>query len=82
MHILVEGNQIRHSTYAGDLARGIRLCIERQEATNQDFNLSAATSTTVLELAKLFGARLIRNNRLPVLVISRLNMMSGKEFLM
>jgi nucleoside-diphosphate-sugar epimerase len=52
LHILGEGNQIRHYTYGGDLARGIRICIEHPSALNQDFNLSTAVRTTVLELAK------------------------------
>ena len=52
LHILGKGNQIRHYTYGGDLARGIRLCIERPEAVNEDFNLSTPTSTSVLELAE------------------------------
>jgi UDP-glucose 4-epimerase len=53
LHLLGKGNQVRHYTYGGDLARGIRLCIECEEAVNEDFNLSTATSTTVLELAEL-----------------------------
>ena len=53
LHILGDGSQIRHYTYAGDLAHGIKLCIEREEALNEDFNLSSPVSTTVLELAKL-----------------------------
>lgn len=52
LHILGKGNQIRHYTYAGDLARGIRLCIESPKAVNEDFNLSTPVSTTVLELAE------------------------------
>ena len=53
LHILGDGAQVRHYTYGGDLARGIRLCIEHPAALNQDFNLSTAVSTTVLELARL-----------------------------
>lgn len=53
LHILGSGGQVRHYTYGGDLARGIRLCIERPEAVNEDFNLSTPVSTTVLELAEL-----------------------------
>ena len=53
LHILGEGNQVRHYTYGGDLAHGIRLAIESPAAVNNDFNLSTATSTTVLELAEL-----------------------------
>src|SRR5947209_3606559 len=52
LHILGEGNQVRHYTYGGDLARGIRICIEDPAATNQDFNLSTPVRTTVLELAQ------------------------------
>lgn len=52
LHILGNGNQIRHYTYGGDLARGIRLCVEHPAAMNEDFNLSTAQSTTVLELAE------------------------------
>lgn len=52
LHILGEGNQVRHYTYGGDLARGIRLAMESPRAVNDDFNLSTATSTTVLELAE------------------------------
>lgn len=58
LHILGKGNQIRHYTYAGDLARGIRLCIESPNALNEDFNLSTPVSTTVLELAQTIWKRL------------------------
>ncbi|OGY45505.1 MAG: NAD-dependent epimerase [Candidatus Buchananbacteria bacterium RIFCSPHIGHO2_01_FULL_44_11] len=53
LRILGDGKQIRHYTYGGDLAAGIRLAIESKEAINQDFNISTAQSTTVLELAEL-----------------------------
>jgi len=52
LHILGSGQQARHYTYGGDLAKGIRLCIEHPAATNQDFNLSTPVRTTVLELAE------------------------------
>jgi UDP-glucose 4-epimerase len=58
LHILGEGNQVRHYTYGGDLARGIRLCVEHPNALNQDFNLSTAQSTTVLELAELIWRKI------------------------
>ncbi|MGH7225868.1 MAG: NAD-dependent epimerase/dehydratase family protein [Gemmataceae bacterium] len=53
LHILGDGRQVRHYTYGADLARGIRLCIERPEAVNEDFNISTAESTTVLQLAEM-----------------------------
>ena len=52
LHILGSGEQIRHYTYAGDLARGIRACIEHPKSVNEDFNLSTPVSTSVLELAE------------------------------
>lgn len=58
LHILGKGNQIRHYTYAGDLARGIRLCIESEKAVNEDFNLSTPVSTSVMELAEVIWKRL------------------------
>jgi len=51
LHILGSGDQIRHYTYGGDLARGIRLVMESPAAENEDFNLSTSTGTTVRELA-------------------------------
>ena len=53
LHILGDGSQVRHYTYGGDLARGIVIAMEHDAAMNQDFNLSTATSTTVLDLAAL-----------------------------
>ena len=57
LHILGAGDQVRHYTYGGDLARGIRLAMESPRAVNEDFNLSTERSTTVLELAGLVWAR-------------------------
>ena len=53
LHLLGDGTQVRHYTYGGDLARGIRTAMESDAAVNEDFNLSTAESTTVLELAEL-----------------------------
>src|SRR5438552_10204449 len=39
LRLLGDGNQVRHYTYGADLARGIRLCIEKPEAVNEDVNL-------------------------------------------
>jgi UDP-glucose 4-epimerase len=52
LHILGSGKQIRHYTYGGDLAKGIRICIEHPAALNNDFNLSTPVRTSVLELAE------------------------------
>jgi UDP-glucose 4-epimerase len=58
LHILGSGSQVRHYTYGGDLATGIRLCIESEEATNGDFNLSTDESTSVLQLAEVIWRKL------------------------
>ena len=58
LHILGEGNQVRHYTYGGDLAKGIVTAMEHPAALDEDFNLSTAESTTVLELAENIWRRL------------------------
>ena len=52
LHILGDGSQIRHYTYGGDLARGIALAMESEDALNEDFNLSTSESTTVKQLVE------------------------------
>lgn len=59
LHILGSGKQVRHYTFGGDLARGIRLCVEHPTAKNQDFNLSTPTRTTVLELAEMIWTKIL-----------------------
>jgi nucleoside-diphosphate-sugar epimerase len=63
LHILGDGSQVRHYTYGGDLATGIRMAMEADAAVNEDFNLSTAESTTVLELAELIWRKI--NGDLP-----------------
>jgi len=58
LHILGDGTQRRHYTYGGDLARAIVLSLEHPKARNEDFNLSIATSTTVMELAALIWRKI------------------------
>ena len=53
LHVLGSGDQLRHYTYGGDLARGIVTAMEHPEAQNEDFNLSGDQGTTVTELASL-----------------------------
>ena len=69
LHILGSGDQVRHYTYGGDLARGIRLCVEHPAARNQDFNLSTPLRTTVLELAEMIW-RKIHGDRKPFRYLS------------
>jgi len=62
LHILGNGNQIRHFTYGGDLAEGIRLCVESDKSFNEDFNLSTKTPITILEVAKLIWKKIKPND--------------------
>jgi nucleoside-diphosphate-sugar epimerase len=63
LHILGDGSQVRHYTYGGDLARGIRMALESPKSINDDFNLSTATSTTVLELAECIWSKVHGDGR-------------------
>src|SRR5689334_9557260 len=63
LHILGKGDQVRHYTYGGDLAHGIRLAMESPKALNDDFNLSTAASTTVLELAEAIWCKIYGSAR-------------------
>ena len=58
LHILGEGNQVRHYTYGGDLASGIVECMSQDAAYNDDFNISTAESTTVRELAEVIWRKI------------------------
>jgi nucleoside-diphosphate-sugar epimerase len=69
LHILGDGSQVRHYTYGGDLARGIRLAMESPRAINEDFNLSTAQSTTVRELAEAIWRKVYADGR-PLRLIS------------
>jgi nucleoside-diphosphate-sugar epimerase len=63
LHILGNGKQVRHYTYGGDLAKGIRICIEHPKALNEDFNLSTPVRTTVLELAEIIWNKIHKGTR-------------------
>ena len=57
LHILGDGNQIRHYTYGGDLADGI-VAATLSDYENTDFNLSTPNGHTVVELAGEIWKRL------------------------
>jgi UDP-glucose 4-epimerase len=63
LHLLGDGRQLRHYTYGADLARGIVIAMESERARNEDFNLSTAESTTVLDLARLIWTKIHGNDR-------------------
>ncbi len=69
LHILGTGEQVRHYTYGGDLAKGIIAAMEHPDAHNEDFNISTAESTTVLELAEVIW-RKIKGPDAPFRVVS------------
>ncbi len=69
LHILGDGNQIRHYTYGGDLARGIVDTLEHPAARNESFNLSTAESTSVTRLAEVIW-RKIKGPNVPLSLVS------------
>jgi UDP-glucose 4-epimerase len=58
LHILGSGEQVRHYTHGGDLAKGIVTAMAHPKARNEDFNLSTTESTTVLQLASLIWRKI------------------------
>jgi len=68
LHILGSGEQVRHYTYGGDLAQGIVSAMEHPDAAGEDFNLSTAQGTTVLELAELIW-RKVKGPGVPLRVV-------------
>jgi UDP-glucose 4-epimerase len=52
LHILGNGQQVRHYTYGGDLAKGIALTLDHPAALNNDFNISTPNGHSVTELAE------------------------------
>ena len=69
LRILGDGSQVRHYTYGGDLARGIVSAMEHPAAENEDFNLSSAKATTVLELAELIWTK-VKGSDVPFRYVS------------
>jgi len=69
LHILGSGEQVRHYTYGGDLAAGIVTAMEHPDARNEDFNLSTAESTTVLELSEVIW-RKIKGAEVPLRIVN------------
>lgn len=63
LHILGDGSQVRHYTYGGDLAKGIRLAVEHPDAVNNDFNISTPVKTTVLELSELIWNKIHKGSK-------------------
>jgi UDP-glucose 4-epimerase len=58
LHILGSGDQVRHYTYGGDLARGIVTAMAHPQAENDDFNLSTAEGTSVAQLAEVLWRKI------------------------
>ena len=65
LHVLGDGDQVRHYTYGGDLAKGIVATLEHPAALNNDFNISTATGHTVAELAEVIW-RKIKGDDVPL----------------
>lgn len=61
LHILGSGSQVRCYTNGKDIARGIVMAMESDEALNEDFNISIATHHSVLQIAELVWKKINPN---------------------
>lgn len=52
LQVLGDGTQSRCFTHVSDIARGVVMALESDRAVDEDFNISIAEETTVLELAR------------------------------
>jgi UDP-glucose 4-epimerase len=68
LHILGTGDQVRHYTYGGDLARGIVATLDSPVALNEDFNISTASGHSVTQLAEVIW-RKIRGDGVPLRLV-------------
>lgn len=66
LRILGKGNQIRHYTYAGDLANGFCECIKNPKALNNNFNISTSKGHSVLELAEIIWNKINPDKELKI----------------
>lgn len=66
MHLLGDGTQVRHYTYAGDLARGIYLAMLHPAALNEDFNISTRVQHTVKQVAEIIWKKVHGENAKPL----------------
>jgi UDP-glucose 4-epimerase len=64
LRLLGDGEQVRCYTYGGDIAVGIRKCIEKLEAVNQDFNISTNESLNVNQLAQIIWSKMVPRKKL------------------
>ncbi len=62
LHILGDGTQSRCFTYGGDIAHGIEMSLNHENATNEDFNISIAKETKIIDLAKLIWRKIYKND--------------------
>lgn len=61
LEILGDGRQIRAFTHVSDIAAGIRACVHRAEAQNEDFNLGSSEGVEMRELAARIWSRADRD---------------------
>ena len=65
LQILGDGSQLRCYTYGGDLAKGIVMAMESDDALNEDFNLSTPVATSVIELAEAIWQK-VKGKEIPL----------------
>jgi len=81
LHILGSGAQVRCYTYGGDVARAIRLCIESDQAANEDFNLSSLLYRPLFcNWHRQFGRKYARASLSATRPISPISMTCKEEY--
>lgn len=58
IEIFGDGQQIRCFTHARDIAKGIALCVNNENAVNNDFNFVNENPIKIIDLAKLISKKL------------------------
>jgi nucleoside-diphosphate-sugar epimerase len=67
LHILGNGEQIRHFTNGKDISRAIYLSLDNDKAFCEDFNISTCRSTTIKQLAEIIWNYVNPNTKLNLL---------------
>jgi len=63
LHLFGNGEQIRHYTYAGDIATAILLALNNENAINKSFNISTDVGYTVIDVAKMIWEKVHGNSK-------------------
>lgn len=66
LELLGDGNQTRCFTHVSDIARGIIIAMESEEAINEDFNLGSEKEVKMIDLAREIFSQCVPNKEFKV----------------